>query len=75
MNPVGNDDCGKGDITPDTTSSEPLRQTCWGHGAYNMVSNHKDCNTQTPMPSQQGALGEFEVVEDDVNCPGRGICP
>eukprot|EP00973_Karenia_brevis_P081767 11336324-Karenia_brevis.AAC.1 len=64
----------EGDITPSPTYSEPLHQTSWGHGSYNMVSQ-KSCNTQTPRPSQEGTPCQSRVVEDDCKYLGLGICP
>eukprot|EP00973_Karenia_brevis_P057238 7963780-Karenia_brevis.AAC.1 len=74
MNPVGNDDCGNGDITPNTTNSEPIHNTSWGHDVDNMVSN-RHCITQAPTPFQQGTYGPSRVVEGNCKSLGMGICP
>eukprot|EP00973_Karenia_brevis_P024573 3389390-Karenia_brevis.AAC.1 len=74
MNPAGNDDCGQGDITPNTTDSEPSHQTSWGNGVYNLVST-KNIYVQTPRPTQQDIPCQLRDGEDDCKYFGSGICP
>eukprot|EP00973_Karenia_brevis_P042496 5883416-Karenia_brevis.AAC.1 len=74
MNPAGDDVCGKGDITPNTTDAEPPHQTSWGHGIYNVVST-KNSYEQTLRLFQQDILSELRDGEDDCKYFGYGMCP
>eukprot|EP00973_Karenia_brevis_P000087 10874-Karenia_brevis.AAC.1 len=52
MNPTGNHDCGSGDITPNTTESEPTLFTDEAHE----VSMGANCNlTQIPYTDHYSA--------------------
>eukprot|EP00973_Karenia_brevis_P049462 6862474-Karenia_brevis.AAC.1 len=52
MNPIGNDECGNGETTPNTTESEPTRLT-YEAREVGMIS---DCN-YTRIPNGAFAVG------------------